>query len=215
MLNVLTMGGSNYTESARKTMIGMAQHTAMGLLLFAVMASLDIGVTSTAMLILAAVGGIGLSVGMHYVRNLVIQYAMYYGAVVCLSVISVPMVTMTLQSDGGKGIVLLASIITLSAIIAATYLALQTKMNLDPLKKVLCIALVMLLVGMVANIFIGSSLFGLMISYVVVVVMFGCMVVEMNDIATGKQTNVPVAAMGMFLNILNMFLHLLNILSDD
>jgi modulator of FtsH protease len=65
---------------------------------------------------------------------------------------------------------------------------------------------------MVLNIFMGIELLSLAISGAVVLIMAGCILHDTSRIIEGEETNYVVATLGLYLSILNLFLHILNIL---
>lgn len=91
--------------------------------------------------------------------------------------------------------------------------AITTKRNFLNFGTILTSLLLVLIVLMISNIFIGSSILSLGISYVAIV-LFGVFLVF--DIQSVIRTNVtPIeGAVGIYLDIINIFVHLLNILYD-
>lgn len=90
-----------------------------------------------------------------------------------------------------------------------------TKRNFSGIGTYLFGALVLLLVVMIANIFIQAAIVPMMISYAAVIIFSGFILYDTSMIISGKEDNPITAALGLYLNVLNIFLPLLNIFSKD
>ena len=92
-----------------------------------------------------------------------------------------------------------------------------TKKDLSGMGNILCIALIAMIVVGLINIFLGSSIISLLLSCIGVVVFTLFTVYDINRIVTGGETNPIMAAIGLYLNIINLFMDFLKIFAalDD
>lgn len=109
-------------------------------------------------------------------------------------------------------VVLLAVAGTAITFFSLTIYVLVTKKDFSGMGNYLGGALLLLIVVMIVNIFLNMELLSLIISYVAVLIFSGCILYDTSNIVTGKENNYIRASVGMYLNILNLFLHLLEIL---
>lgn len=72
--------------------------------------------------------------------------------------------------------------------------------------------LIVALVAIIANIFLQIPALSLAISAVVIMIMSGFILYDTSQIIRGGETNYIMATVGLYLNIFNIFVHLLNIL---
>ena len=93
----------------------------------------------------------------------------------------------------------------------STYV-LVTKKDFTMIGGFLFAALLTVLVLMIANIFMGIELLSLGISGAVVLIMSGCILHDTSRIIEGQEDNYVLATLGLYLSILNLFVHILNIL---
>lgn len=124
-----------------------------------------------------------------------------------------PIIELYLAKD--MGYVIVQALLGTSVMVGGIALyAITTKRDFYRIGPMLFWALVALLVVMVLNIFIGSSILSLSISYIAVL-LFSVFLIH--DIQETMYTDIePLdAALGIYLDILNMFVHLLNILGMD
>jgi modulator of FtsH protease len=114
-------------------------------------------------------------------------------------------------SNGGQLIGLAAggtaiSFLTLAAIGS------NTKRDFSFMGKFLTIGIVMVIVAMLANFFFQIPALSLTISAVVVMLMAGFILYEINQIVRGGQTNYIMATLSIYISLHNMFTHLLSLL---
>lgn len=136
------------------------------------------------------------------------------GALVTFSVIKGILLTVAI-SVVSLDTILLAGILTLTMFALLSGYVLVTGKDFSGIGNYLLGALVLLIIAMIANIFIGSSLVHLGLSYVTVLIFGGMILYDTSMIVSGKETNSILAALGLYLNLINIFLSLLNILSSD
>lgn len=110
-----------------------------------------------------------------------------------------------------------AGVMTLAITFSMGMWGMVTKRDLSGLGKILFFSLIGIIVGSLFNLFFGSSILETVISIVAVVVFSLYIMKDTNDVVRGFQTNYVIASVGMYLNIVNLFMNLLSIMgsSDD
>jgi modulator of FtsH protease len=90
--------------------------------------------------------------------------------------------------------------------------ALTTRRDFSFLGGMLFVGLVVILIAAIANIFLAIPAMSLAISAVVILLFSGFILYDTSRIINGGQTNYIMATVSLYLNIFNIFIHLLNIL---
>ena len=95
--------------------------------------------------------------------------------------------------------------------------ALTTKKDFSFLSGFLVVGLLVAIVAMIANIFMGIPALSLAISAAVVLIMSGFILFDTSRIINGGETNYIRATVSLYLNVYNIFVHLLALLGamDD
>lgn len=96
--------------------------------------------------------------------------------------------------------------------------ALTTRRDFSFLGGFLFVGLLVAVVAMIANIFLGIPALALAISAAVIVIMSGLILFDTSRIINGGETNYILATYSLYLSIFNIFislLHILGIMSDD
>ena len=109
---------------------------------------------------------------------------------------------LVLQSLGGTALIFFG----LSAY------ALQSKRDFSFMGGFLFAGLLVAIVAMIANIFLAIPALSLTISAAVVMIMSGLILMDTSRIVHGGETNYIRATVGLYLNIFNLFVHLLHLL---
>lgn len=109
---------------------------------------------------------------------------------------------LVLQSLGGTALIFFS----LSAY------ALQSKRDFSFIGGFLFAGLLVAIVAMIANIFLAIPALSLTISAAVVMIMSGLILMDTSRIVHGGETNYIRATVGLYLNIFNLFVHLLHLL---
>jgi len=125
----------------------------------------------------------------------------------------VPMLSHYIAAGAG-GAVLLALIGTVAITLGLTIYAATTKKSFLSLGSTLFWILIALLVMMVANLFIGSSIMATGIS-MVAVVLFSFFLIYDTQAVLYTDIDPLTAAMGIYLDILNLFVHLVHLLAGN
>jgi FtsH-binding integral membrane protein len=106
------------------------------------------------------------------------------------------------MAAGGTGIIFF----TLATI------ATVTKKDFSFMGKFLFIGLILLIVASLANIFFQIPALSLTISAIAVMIFSAYILYDVSRIVHGGETNYVMATLGLYLNIYNLFIHLLNLL---
>ena len=109
---------------------------------------------------------------------------------------------LVLQSLGGTALIFFG----LSAY------ALQSKRDFSFMGGFLFAGLLVAIVAMIANIFLAIPALSLTISAAVVMIMSGLILMDTSRIVHGGETNYIRATVGLYLNMFNLFVHLLHLL---
>ena len=88
----------------------------------------------------------------------------------------------------------------------------MTKKDFSFLGKFLFVGLVVILLAMVANIFFQIPALSLTISAVAVLLFSGYILFDISRIVNGGEDNYITATLAVYLDIYNLFMHLLNLL---
>jgi len=87
-----------------------------------------------------------------------------------------------------------------------------TKKDFSFMGKFLFIGLILLIVASLANIFFQIPALSLTISAIAVMIFSAYILYDVSQIVHGGETNYVMATLGLYLNIYNLFIHLLNLL---
>tara|TARA_X000000950_G_scaffold26766_1_gene28786 strand:- start:114 stop:752 length:639 start_codon:yes stop_codon:yes gene_type:complete len=109
---------------------------------------------------------------------------------------------LVLQSLGGTALIFFG----LSAY------ALQSKRDFSFMGGFLFAGLLVAIVAMIANIFLAIPALSLTISAAIIMIMSGLILMDTSRIVHGGETNYIRATVGLYLNIFNLFVHLLHLL---
>lgn len=90
--------------------------------------------------------------------------------------------------------------------------ALTTRKDFSFMGGFLMVGMVVAVVAIIANIFLNIPALSLAISGVVIMIMSGLILYDTSRIIHGGETNYVTATIGLYLSILNIFVHLLHIL---
>lgn len=110
--------------------------------------------------------------------------------------------TMIMQALGGTALIFFS----LSAY------ALTTRKDFSFMGGFLMVGLIVAVVAMIANIFLAIPALSLAISAAVILIMSGLILFDTSRIINGGETNYIRATVGLYLNVFNIFVHLLSLL---
>ena len=123
-----------------------------------------------------------------------------------------PLLNAYLAMPGGPQLVMQSLAGTAFIFFGLSAYALQSKRDFSFMTGFLVAGLIVAIVAMIANIFLGIPALSLTISAAVVMIMSGLILVDTSRIINGGETNYIRATVGLYLNIYNIFVHLLHLL---
>ena len=124
-----------------------------------------------------------------------------------------PMLSFYLAMNNGPTMVLQALAGTALVFFSLSAYALNTKKDFSYLGGFLMTGLIVAVVAMIANIFLGIPALSLTLSAAVVMIMAGLILFDTSRIIHGGETNYIRATVGLYLNIFNLFVHLLHLIA--
>ena len=123
-----------------------------------------------------------------------------------------PLLNAYLAMPGGPQLVMQSLAGTAFIFFGLSAYALQSKRDFSFMTGFLVAGLIVAIVAMIANIFLSIPALSLTISAAVVMIMSGLILVDTSRIINGGETNYIRATVGLYLNIYNLFVHLLHLL---
>ncbi len=123
-----------------------------------------------------------------------------------------PILQHALHLSNGPQLIGLAAGGTAASFLALAGIASNTKRDFSHLAKFLTIGFVLVLLGIVANLFFQIPMLSLTLSGVIVLLMAGFILFEINQVVRGGQTNYIMATMSIYISLHNMFTNLLHLL---
>ncbi len=124
-----------------------------------------------------------------------------------------PMLSYYLAVPGGSALVMQALGGTALIFFALSAYALTTRKDFSFMGGFLMVGLMVVVVAMIANIFFSIPALSLAISAAVVFIMSGMILWDTSRIVNGGETNYIRATVSLYLNIYNLFIHLLSLLT--
>ncbi|MCY4427404.1 MAG: Bax inhibitor-1/YccA family protein [Halieaceae bacterium] len=124
-----------------------------------------------------------------------------------------PMLSYYLAMPNGPALVLQALGGTALVFFGLSAYALTTRKDFSYMGGFLFIGLLIAVVAGIANIFLGIPALSLTISAVVVLIMSGLILFDTSRIINGGETNYIRATVALYLDIYNLFIHLLHLLT--
>jgi len=124
-----------------------------------------------------------------------------------------PMLNYYVALPGGPALVMQALGGTAVVFFGLSAYALTTRKDFSYMGGFLMVGLLVAVVAMIANIFLNIPALSLTISAAVVMIMSGLILFDTSRIINGGETNYIRATVSLYLNIYNLFIHLLRLLS--
>ena len=124
-----------------------------------------------------------------------------------------PMLNYYLAMPGGPALVMQALGGTAVVFFGLSAYALTTRKDFSYLGGFLMVGLLVAVVAMIANIFLAIPALSLTISAAVVMIMSGLILFDTSRIINGGETNYIRATVALYLDIYNLFIHLLHLLT--
>ncbi|MDP2879089.1 MAG: Bax inhibitor-1/YccA family protein, partial [Sulfuricella sp.] len=123
-----------------------------------------------------------------------------------------PILQVALHLKNGAQLVGLAAGGTGAIFFGLATIATVTKKDFSFMGKFLFIGLLLLIVAMIANIFLQIPVMQLTISAIAVLIFSGFILYDVSRVVTGGETNYIMATLAIYLDIYNLFVHLLSLL---
>jgi modulator of FtsH protease len=123
-----------------------------------------------------------------------------------------PILQVALHLKNGAQLVGIAAGGTGAIFFSLATIATVTKKDFSFMGKFLFIGLILLIVAMVANIFLQIPAMQLTISAIAVLIFSGFILYDVSRVVTGGETNYVMATLAIYLDIYNLFVHLLSLL---
>jgi modulator of FtsH protease len=124
-----------------------------------------------------------------------------------------PMLNYYLAMPNGPGLVMQALGGTALVFFGLSAYALTTRKDFSYMGGFLMVGLLVAVVAMIANIFLNIPALSLTISAAVVMIMSGMILFDTSRIINGGETNYIRATVALYLDIYNLFIHLLHLLT--
>ncbi len=124
-----------------------------------------------------------------------------------------PLLNYYLSMPAGPGLVMQALGGTAIVFFGLSAYALTTRKDFSYMGGFLMVGLLVAIVAMIANIFLAIPALSLTISAAVVMIMSGLILFDTSRIINGGETNYIRATVALYLDIYNLFIHLLHLLT--
>jgi modulator of FtsH protease len=122
------------------------------------------------------------------------------------------LIAMVLGFSNGADLVMMAFGGTAGVFFAMASLATVVKRDLSGLNQWLTIGVVLLIVGMLINMFVASSTGMIVLSMLAVAIFSAFLLVDIKRIIDGGETNYITATLSIYLSLINIFQNLLMLL---
>lgn len=142
-----------------------------------------------------------------------INLAVLFGFTFVSGLTITPLLSSVFMMPGGASIVAQAFLMTSVAFGGISMFAMTTKRDFSGMGKMLFIALIVLIVGSISNIFIGSSVLQLGIAMVGALLFSAFILYDTQQIIKGNFGTPVEAAIALYIDFLNLFISLLQILA--
>lgn len=125
----------------------------------------------------------------------------------------VPLLASVLGLQGGASIVAQALLMTTIIFGVMSFFALKTTKDLANMGKMLFVALVVIVIASLVNIFLGNPILQVIIAAVGAIVFSLYIAYDTQNIIRGRYDSPIMAAINLYLDVLNLFISLLQLLS--
>ena len=145
-------------------------------------------------------------------RNSIWGVILLFGFTFCLGWFLGPTLQVALNFSNGAQLIGLAAGGTATILFALAGYATVTRKDFGFMGNFLFAGVILLLIAIIANAFLAIPAASLAISAVAILLFSGFILYDVSRIVNGGETNYVMAALGMYLNIFNLFVHLLHLL---
>ena len=154
----------------------------------------------------------GMLFGVSALRNSVWGIAALLGFTFVAGVFLGPMLQVALHFSNGAQLIAMSAGGTGIIFLSLATIATTTKKDFSFMGKFLFIGLILLIVASLANIFFQIPALSLTISAIAVMIFSAYILYDVSQIVHGGETNYVMATLGLYLNIYNLFVSLLQLL---
>lgn len=150
--------------------------------------------------------------GIGKARNSGVGVVLLLGFTFLMGVMLGPILQVSLGFRNGGALIATAAGGTSIIFLTLAGIATVTKRDFSFMGKFLFIGVILLLLAMLANIFLQIPALSLTISAIAVLIFSAYILYDVSRIVTGGEGNYIVATLSLYLDIYNLFVHLLNLL---
>lgn len=155
--------------------------------------------------------GFGLLFWVHKAANSANGIVAIFAFTACMGAALGPMLNAYVAMPGGPALVFQALGATAVVFLGLSGYVLTTKKDFSFMRGFLAAGLIVMLVGVVVALFTNMPAFELALSGGIVLLMSGLILFDTSRIIHGGETNYILATVGLYLNIYNLFVHLLHL----
>ncbi|MDP3669585.1 MAG: Bax inhibitor-1/YccA family protein [Telluria sp.] len=145
-------------------------------------------------------------------KNSGVGVAVLLGFTFFMGLMLTPLLTHTLGYSNGATLIMTAFGGTASVFAVMASIATVSKRDFSALSKWLFAGVIVLLLAMVANLFLGLSALSIVISVMAIGIFSAFILVDVQRIINGGETNYISATLSIYLDVYNIFVHLLSLL---
>lgn len=169
-------------------------------------------IVGTIVLFLAAIGFMFFAASQRSESMAVLGMMLFAG---CMGAITGPAIMVTMHKANGMQLILTAASLTGLALFGLTAYAVKSKRDFSYMGGFLSGALLVLIGAGLLQIFFHSPILNMLINVAGVLVFLGYILFDVSRVVTGGERNYVFAAIGIYLDILNLFLHILSLISGN
>lgn len=133
----------------------------------------------------------------------------------CMGAMIGPTIMMTLHKSNGFQLIMMAASLTGVALLGITSYAYKTKRDFSFLGGFLFASLLILIGGGILQMFFHSPVLHMILTVSGVVIFLAYILFDVSRVITGGEKNYVFAAISIYLDVLNLFLNILSLLSGD
>lgn len=145
----------------------------------------------------------------------VLNVMLLFGFTFITGVTLVPLLAGVLRLEGGASIVAQALLMTTIIFGVMSFFALKTTKDLANMGKILFVSLIVIVIASLINLFLGSPLLQVIISAVGAIIFSLYIAYDTQNIIRGRYDSPIMAAISLYLDVLNLFISLLQLLSAN
>lgn len=145
-------------------------------------------------------------------KNSGVGVALLLGFTFFMGLMMTPLLTRTLGYSNGASLIMTAFGGTATILAVMATIATTSKRDFSMMGKWLTAGVIVVLIAMVANIFLGMPALSIAISVLVIGIFSAFILYDVQRIVNGGETNYVTATLALYLNVYNIFTSLLHLL---